>query len=139
MVDRTEITFVPECLDYTLGKTQSYRISIETRMMEDRWLENGISNYIKTLKILKQYLPEFLQDIEVTMLPGRNDFKITFTTHDAFKDKVINNVFIDIINWLEGGTVPKVIKKVGAKEREQYDAMRMLSHLETYIERHVIF
>jgi hypothetical protein len=139
MVDRTEITFVPECLDYTLGKTQSYRISIETRMMEDRWLESGISDYIKTLKILKQYLPTFLQDIEVTMLPGRNDFKITFTTHDSFKDKTINNVFIDIINWLEGGTVPKKVKEAGATKREQYDAMRMLSHLETYIERRVIF
>jgi hypothetical protein len=78
----------------------------------------------------------------MTMLTGRNDFKFTFTIKENNKDKVISNAFITLIEWLEGGlrktTSSSNNNSPCNKTNQSYNAMRMLSHIETYIEKQVI-
>ncbi len=135
MVDRTEIIFTPCCIDYTLAYSNKYKITLEARMLEDRWLETGVDKYIhnlqETIKALTQEKSplDFLQDMEITMIPGRNDFSFTlipkddhfFTTHkEEYPNKYIKNAYREIIKWLD-------------QNEEKKGAMRMLSHIETYI------
>ena len=141
MVDCTEIIFTPQCIDHTLGLSEYYRVTLEVRMMEDRWLEKGIGNYINIVKELKKELPDFLQKIEMTMLTGRNDFKFIFTIKESYKEKIIPNAFVTLIEWLEG-ELRKTTKASNNnhpcnKIDQSHNAMRMLSHIETYIERYV--
>jgi hypothetical protein len=136
MVDGTEITFAPQCIDHTLGLSDDYKVTLEIRMMEDRWLEKGTGNYINTVRELQEKLPEFLQKIEMTMLTGRNDFKFTFTIKEKNKDKVIDKAFITLIKWLEGDLMKKT--DLSNNSNKKPNAMRMLSHIETYIEKQVI-
>ena len=144
MVDRTEITFAPQCIDHTLGLSEAYKVTLETRMMEDRWLEKGIDNYIKTIKKLQTSLPPFLQKVDMTMLSGRNDFKFTFTIKENYFDpnnqaRIIPDAFIALIEWLEGKLLEETTTlSIANQENQKYNAMRMLSHVETYIEKQVI-
>jgi hypothetical protein len=140
MVDRTEIIFTPQCVDYTLGYDDKYTITMEARMLEDRWLETGVDKYNKNLLAMVGELKEddvrkknksldFLENIEITMIPGRNDFSFKFTVKkDAFfmknkekyPNRYIKNAYFKIIDWLD-------------KNEESKSAMRMLSHIETHI------
>ena len=139
MVDRTEIIFTPRCIDYTLARTDKYRITMEARMLEDRWLETGVNKYTDGLKetideLKKDNSPlDFLENVEITMIPGRNDFSFKFIAkaplfftknHHKYPNKEIKDVYLKIIKWLDKD-----------KDEDIKGAMRMLSHVETYIGR----
>jgi hypothetical protein len=140
MVDRTEITFSPQCIDYTLAYNEKYAITMEARMLEDRWLETGVDKYNKNLLAMISTLKEegakqknkkidFLEDIEITMIPGRHDFSFKFIVkNDAFfvknkekyPNRYIKDAYFIIIDWLD-------------ENEQSTGAIRMLSHIETHI------
>jgi ABC-type antimicrobial peptide transport system permease subunit len=143
MVDRTEIIFSPRCIDYTLGYDDKYIITMEARMLEDRWLETGIDKYNKNLLAMVNELKQkegkqknrsvdFLETIDITMIPGRNDFsfKLIVKNDAFFKEKYpnrqIKDAYFKIIDWLDQDQEKN-------KNKESKSAMRMLSHIETYI------
>ena len=132
MVDRTEILFTPQCLDYALGKPKKYRITMHTRMMEDRWLEAGINNYTDKLCRLceKENLPkDIISSVNITLTPGRNDFSFIFTGEEG----VTKGSYKKLIKWLNGELISS-----SENEIEKNSAMVMLGHLETHIERLLI-
>jgi len=128
MVDRTEIVFAPQCIDHTLAHSDKYRISMEARMMEDRWLESGIQKYTDRLQKALETPFDFLDSVKITMMPGRNDFNFQFIAKDneyfarhekRYPNKSIQGAYQEIIERLNKG--------------EEKGAVRMLSHVETYI------
>ncbi len=127
MVDRTEMVFTPKCIDVALNQPDQYRISIQTRMMEDRWLEPGIKNYIDNLAELCKKPPKhLLSNVSVTLLTGRNDFCITFNGSDSTEP----HKYRRIIEWLSDSHSNPALSS--------HNAMKMLGHFETTIERLLI-
>jgi len=136
MVDRTEILFTPKCLDYALANPNKYRITIQTRMMEDRWLEAGIHNYTDKLRKLCENPPnDIISKVDITLTPGRNDFSFLFTGVEA--KKVSSGSYEKLIRWLNGQLTADGQEK-SEEQANKDSAMIMLGHLETYIERLLI-
>ncbi len=128
MVDRTEILFTPQCLDYALANPDQYRVTMQTRMMEDRWLEAGIENYTEKLcKLCKDIPTDIISNVDITLTPGRNDFSFLFTG----VENAAEGSYKKLIQWLDG-------KIASQTDTDKDSAMIMLGHLETYIERLLI-
>ncbi|CAA6828499.1 MAG: Unknown protein [uncultured Thiotrichaceae bacterium] len=125
MVDRTEILFTPQCLDQ-VSDSDDYDVSLELRIMEDRWLEKSISQHEQHCKKLMTAAGKAhsIESVSMNKLPGRSDYIM------RFKGKTgAIGVYSDLIRWLDGEY---------AEDRDEINIMRTLDHIETCIEKVVI-
>ncbi len=133
MVDRTEVTIMPPCLD-SIMCMDKYSLQVNLRFMEDRRLEQSISNYLRAYQEPKDWdegTPEYLllDEAEIVRTPGRMDLSIQF---DALKKE---DQLIDFY-----GNLIKFLAKMDYELNPWFpDALSMLSKMETVIEyRHPI-
>lgn len=125
MVDRTEILFTPQCLDQ-VSACDDYEVSLEFRIMEDRWLEKSISQHENNCKKLVASAAKAPSIDSVTMnkLPGRSDYVMRLKGKQG-----VTGFYPDVIRWLDGEY---------AEDADEINIMRTLDHLETCIEKVVI-
>ncbi|MCK5919048.1 MAG: hypothetical protein KAG34_11510, partial [Cocleimonas sp.] len=129
MVDRTEITFMPKCLD-SIMYNENYGIRVNLRFMEDRRLEQSLSKYLKAYtdatKQSDEGTPEgvLLNNANIVRTPGRMDFAIQINASTKYKRR--ENVHKTLIKVL--ATIKKDLNPWFP------DALSMLSKVETVIE-----
>ena len=129
MVDRTEITFMPKCLD-SIMCNENYGIRVNLRFMEDRRLEQSLSKYLKAYtdatKNSDSNTPEgiLLDNANIVRTPGRMDFAIQIDASTKYERK--KNVHKTLI---------KVLASLNENLNPWFpDALSMLSKVETVIE-----
>ncbi len=131
MVDRTELIYTPQCLDYVSG-LEHYDFSISVRLLEDRKLESSVENFIDSFnsesnqRDLRKALPD-IKDCSICQTPGRTDLTIRFELKKEAKPKDFYKKFL---NWMGG------MGKDSKMSMWYPDSMSMLDKVETTIERH---
>ncbi|MCK5725668.1 MAG: hypothetical protein KAH22_02440 [Thiotrichaceae bacterium] len=126
MVDRTEITYTPCCIDIALSRPQKYNVMIYTRLREDRWLENTIDMFTTTIEKLNvdKGRPAFIKGLKYARTPWRSDFRIELVVDE--KVCAPSESYKEIINWL----APKANGKSNIN-----NIFQMLSSFEMSIEK----
>lgn len=128
MVDRTELIFAPECLDY-MANNKGYNFNFSLRLLEDRKLESSISKYQASFKCKKQKNSTWL-DQEMTSIvttPGNMDFLIRF----GLKGDAPKNIYTVLLDWLAE------YKNIDGVSQWYTDGMAMLDKIETNIEKKI--
>ena len=128
MVDRTELVFTPDCLDY-IASSDSYDFAFALRLLEDRKLENSVQNYQAAFRDKKSKTKKFLDPNNISLVStlGQIDYYVRL----GVKNKKEKGIYKHLIEWLAQHEDIQGVSKLYP------DGMAMLDRIETIIEKKV--
>ncbi len=132
MVDRTELTYTPVCLDH-FASSKEYDFSFAVRLMEDRKLEESMKMYRNAFDEKKKQNKHDLLNKEQTSMvrtPGQMDYILRF----ALKEKKLpQNIYNALLEWI--ADKPKDDDSTSVVGKWYSDGMSMLDKIEVLIEK----
>ncbi len=139
MVDRTELIFTPECLDYFASNESQYGFTFALRLLEDRKLENSVQNFNKAF----QY--KFNHDVYGALIEKNKTSlvsaigQIDYFVRLAIKpNQASDSVFKQSIDWFAKKYDRETNKNLIDGVSQLYpDGMAMLDRIETIIEKKI--
>ena len=129
MIDRTELIYTPQCLDY-MTSDENYDLSFSFRFQEDRKLECSIQNFVDALHAKRKKLREKPYELDcyydVAFTPGQYDVKVSFYLESK---KSYKNIYRKIITWFADTNGGELYNKW------YRDGLSLVDKIETGIER----